>query len=168
MFSSSYIALMRSTSLISVLFPMLINFENPTHSSAAQSKIAVHKAPDCEKKAIFPLSGISAANEALRHDCVSINPRQFGPSSRIAWRVIFWQSSFSLIAPSMPLSLKPALITTIESIFFSAHSSTTFPTYWAGTTIIAMSMASWISLRFAYVLRPTISSAFGFTGYIVP
>ena len=45
-FSSSARACMISSSEISALFPILINFENPTSSERARSRTAIPSAPD--------------------------------------------------------------------------------------------------------------------------
>ncbi len=56
----------KSISLRSVLFPRLMNLEKPTLLPMAQSRIAMPKAPDCEKNASLPFGSIPAAKVALR------------------------------------------------------------------------------------------------------
>src|SRR3972149_1551613 len=67
-----------SSSERSALLPREMNLEKPTLFPTAQSRMAVHRAPDWEKKAISPLGGIPAANDALSMEPVSMRPRQFG------------------------------------------------------------------------------------------
>jgi hypothetical protein len=72
---------MTSDSVRAALLPRLTNFEKPTFSPIAQSRMAVHSAPDCEKKEIAPAGGVPAAKDALRRACVLMRPRQLGPST---------------------------------------------------------------------------------------
>ena len=48
-------------------------------SPAAQSRIAVPSAPDCDMNAMVPGGGIVPAKIAFSFDGVAIRPRQFGP-----------------------------------------------------------------------------------------
>ncbi len=42
---------------MTALLPRLMNLEKPMFSPSAQSRMAVHSAPDWEKKAMLPLMG---------------------------------------------------------------------------------------------------------------
>src|SRR3989338_273287 len=158
----------KSISDKSALLPRLINFENPTLTPIAQSSIAVHNAPDCEKNAILPLGGIPFANDALSIEFVSISPRQFGPRSLMPSPFAFKAISFSSLAPSAPVSLKPADMIMTALIFFLAQSSSTGGINFGGITTIARSIAESIFPRDGNVLSPRISEAFGFTANILP
>src|SRR3972149_2933315 len=72
----------RSSSDMSALFPRLTIFENPIPMPIAQSRMAVQRAPDCEKNAIDPGIGVPAEKEACSLACVLMTPRQFGPTAR--------------------------------------------------------------------------------------
>ncbi len=163
-FSSLPMESMISVSEMSVLLPRLTNFEKPIFSPRAQSSIATHRAPDCEKKPIWPSGGIPAAKDALSELAVSISPRQLGPIIRIPNFLARVASASSRRAPSGPISLKPAAIITTESTFFLPHCSTTFKTAGAGRAIMARSMSAGTEVRSGYALRPKISWAFGFMG----
>jgi hypothetical protein len=92
---------------------MLTSLESPIWRAAAQSRIAVQRAPDCDMTEMPPVRGICLANEAFIRWCVLISPRQLGPSSR-AWRERQISAiSRSAAAPWSPTSLKPAVITQI-------------------------------------------------------
>src|SRR3989344_2191817 len=158
----------KSISDKSALLPRLINFENPTLTPIAQSSIAVHNAPDCEKNAILPLGGIPFANDALSIEFVSISPRQFGPRSLMPSPFAFKAISFSSLAPSAPVSLKPADMIMTALIFFLAQSSSTGGINFGGITTIARSISEFMPSKDGKVLSPRISEAFGFTANILP
>src|SRR3990170_2910840 len=166
--SSSARCSSKSISDKSALLPRLMNFEKPTFEPIAQSSIAVHNAPDWEKNAIRPFGGIPFANDALRFEFVSISPRQFGPRSLMPRFLAFDRTSFSSLAPSAPVSLKPADIMIAPFIPFLAQSSSTGGINFGGITIIARSIVPSIFSRDGNVLSPRISGALGFTGNILP
>jgi len=85
--------------------------------------MAMQRAPDWEKNAILPLEGIPGAKVALRREDVSISPKQLGPRIRIFISFAFINISLSILAPADPVSLKPADIAIMESIFFFLQSS---------------------------------------------
>ena len=62
--------------------PVEIRLEKPTSLFSAQSRIAVHSAPDCEMTAIRPGSALPALNVAFSPMSVRITPRQLGPRIR--------------------------------------------------------------------------------------
>ena len=76
-----------SDSSSTALLPRLMNLEKPMFSPRAQSRMAVHSAPDCEKKAMLPAGGVPAAKVALSPVPVLLRPRQLGPSSAMPWRL---------------------------------------------------------------------------------
>ena len=63
--------------------PVEIRLENPTSLFAAQSRMAVHSAPDCEITAIRPGIALPALKVALSPMSERITPRQFGPRMRM-------------------------------------------------------------------------------------
>ena len=76
---------------------------------------------------------------------VFTTPMQFGPIMRMPWRRACSTSWRSALAPSGPVSPKPAEITTSPPTRFLAHSSITPETAAAGTTITARSTSSGMS-----------------------
>ena len=97
-----------SISVRDASFPKLMNLEKPTPSSNALSKTAVPSAPDCERKAIWPFCGESAANEAFSLVTGFNTPRQFGPKSAMLFFLAISLTLFSSSIPAGPISLKPA------------------------------------------------------------
>ncbi len=77
---SSAKALRKLVSDRSALLPMLMSLARPRCRAAAQSRIAVHSAPDWEITEIPPGCGICLANEAFIRWWALIRPRQLGPS----------------------------------------------------------------------------------------
>ena len=63
--SSSAKAERKSVSSRSALLPMLTRVARPILREAAQSRMAVHSAPDCETTEIAPTCGMWLANEAF-------------------------------------------------------------------------------------------------------
>ena len=100
----------------------------------------MHRAPDCDMKAIEPIEGVPAANEAFIGTKGSITPRQLGPMIRMPYRRAMSSSSLSLLAPSSPASRNPALITTAPLAPFLPDSSRTVATNLLGTTMTTRSM----------------------------
>jgi hypothetical protein len=68
-------------SLISALFPMETNLENPILSAAAYSRAPTPTAPLWDMKAIFPAIGKLREKVAFNETAgsVLITPKQFGP-----------------------------------------------------------------------------------------
>ena len=57
----------------------------PTSSCAAQSRMAVRSAPDCEMKPTRPGLAMPAAKVAFIRSIGFMMPRQFGPTTRIPY-----------------------------------------------------------------------------------
>ena len=89
-----------------------MTLEKPTSFDLAQSKIAVHKAPDCEIKAILPAIALPLLKVAFSPISGRITPRQLGPISRISYCCAFSSTSCSKALPASPASPKPAVIIT--------------------------------------------------------
>ena len=151
--SSSAKAVRKSVSDRSALLPMLMSLARPRWRAAAQSRMAVHSAPDCEMTEIPPGCGICLANEAFIRWWVLIRPRQFGPS--MATRRALQKSaiSFSSAAPSGPTSLKPAVMTTTALAPASIELMTACRTSAVGTAITLRSMRLPQSWRFGIALE---------------
>ena len=73
-------------------------------------------------------------------------PKQLGPTHLIPYSRTFAKSCFSASAPSAPVSLKPAVITTRPLTPFSWHWSIVSKTNFWLTTIIAKSTSPGISV----------------------
>ncbi|MBA7620704.1 hypothetical protein ES703_28058 [subsurface metagenome] len=116
---------MKSTSSRSPLFPRLTKLWNPMFSLTIQSRTAVPRAPLWEMKPILPASGIAGAKLRLSWLSVLMIPRQLGPWTRIPYFLLISTSCFSRRAPSCPISLNPAEMTTRAFTPFSPHSSAT-------------------------------------------
>ncbi len=130
--SSSPMASMKSTSSRSALFPRLMKLWKPMSSLMTQSRTAVPSAPLWEMKPILPPIGMTAAKLRLRGIEVLISPRQLGPWIRIPYFSAISKSFPSRTAPSCPVSLKPADMTTRALTPFIPHSSVTCSTLAAG------------------------------------
>ena len=76
---SSAAASRTSDSVRSAWFPSVAKNEKPSRRARAQSRIAVASAPEWDRKAIPPASGMPGANVALSRREGRIHPRQFGP-----------------------------------------------------------------------------------------
>ena len=72
-----------SASVMSAWLPRLAKSEKPMRRSRAQSRMATASAPECETKAMPPGSGMPGAKVRLRPRDGRIQPRQFGPRTRI-------------------------------------------------------------------------------------
>ena len=111
-------------------------------------KIPPPRAPDCETNPISPFTGSDSANVAsiLMLSSVFNTPRQFGPTHLIPYERIFSRSCFSSSAPSLPVSLNPAVMIHIPLMPFSWHWSIVSRTNLALTTITARSTSPGTSL----------------------
>ena len=76
---SSAAASRTSDSVRSAWFPSVAKNEKPSRRARAQSRIAVASAPEWDRKAIPPASGMPGANVALSRREGRIHPRQLGP-----------------------------------------------------------------------------------------
>ena len=109
-----------SDSEMSALFPRLTNLEKPMFRPMAQSSTAVASAPDWEKKEMKPFGGVPRENDAFSEACVSISPRQLGPSTRTPEDVAASRRDRSRATPAPPISLNPAEMTIPARIPFAA------------------------------------------------
>ncbi len=130
--------------------------------------IATIIAPLCEMNAMFPFGGIICENDPFNGVCESVIPKLFGPIILMLYFSPSEVNSSSNLIPSPPISLKPAVITTIFSTPTSPHSFTVSLTKTDGIVIIAKSTFSGMSFIFAYACLPKISPPLGFIGYIFP
>ena len=102
-------------------------------------------APLCESRAILPRSGI-IVNVPLKSRLFD-TPTQFGPIIRIPARLAASASSFSILTPSGPISLKPPEITTAWRAPAFLTSAINPGQYFAATAIITKSTGTGKSER---------------------
>ena len=133
-------------------------------------KIPPPSAPDCETKPMCPLSGRDSAKHPsiLTSGSVFTTPKQLGPTHLIPYSCTLSRSCFSSSAPSLPVSLKPAVITQRPLMPFSWHWSIVDKTNFAFTTMIAKSISSGTSRTEVYACKPSITPPFGLIGKIFP
>ncbi len=137
----------RSLPETSALLPTLTKCEIPSPSAPAVSRIASPSAPLCDENATCPAGGHAGANVASSRMPLSVfrTPRQLGPTMRMPYLRVVSRSARSRSAPSGPVSLKPAVITTTPRTPFWPHSSTASRACRAGTTMIARSTSPGMS-----------------------
>ena len=150
------------------MFPRLITLLNPIPEVRLQSRSATIIAPLWEINAIFPFGGIICANEEFNGVWESVIPKLFGPIIFMPYSLLSATNSSSNFAPSSPISLKPALITTMFSTPASPQSFIDSFTKAAGMDMITKSTFSGTSLIFSYAFNPWISPLFGLIGYTFP
>ena len=63
--------------------PIETTVEKPISCDFAQSKIAVHTAPDCESNAKFPSLIVPSPKVAFKNPFGRATPKQFGPIKRM-------------------------------------------------------------------------------------
>ncbi len=114
----------------------------PTSSWAAQSRMAVRSAPDCEMKPTRPGLAMPAANVAFIRSIGFMIPRQFGPMTLMPYRRAASSTCRSSSTPSGPISLKPALMMITPLMPASPHSTTSPGALLAGVTMTARSTGS--------------------------
>ena len=136
----------------------------PTSSWAAQSRIAVSSAPDCETNPTRPGFAIPAANVALNAPMGFMIPRQFGPTTRMPCRRAAASTCRSSSTPAAPTSLNPALMMITPRTPASPHSSTRPGAVFGGVTMTARSTGSPIAPMVGYALTPRIAGRVGLTG----
>ena len=164
---SSAAASRTSDSVRSAWLPSVAKSEKPTRRSRAQSRIAVASAPECERNAMPPASGMPGANVALSRREGRIQPRQFGPSTRMGC-CSQARSSASRARPASPASRKPAEITTAPPTPLATHSLSAGRTAGAGTAITARSTGPSTARSDGVAGSPCTTSARGFTGRCAP
>ncbi len=81
--------------------PVEITLEKPTALTRAQSRMAVHSAPDCEMSPIDPGRALPALNVPLKRMSVRMTPRQFGPTKRRLKRRALVSTSRSRATPAV-------------------------------------------------------------------
>ena len=123
---------------------MDMTLENPTSLVCAQSRIAVHKAPDCDTKARLPILALPWLNVALRPISGRITPKQLGPIKRMLWRLAFSSTARSSFIPAAPASPNPAVIMTAAFTLCLPHSSMISGTDCGGVAMMAKSTGSCI------------------------
>jgi hypothetical protein len=89
---------------------------------------------------------MSAAKVAFMSLAVLMRPRQLGPRMRMFRSFAILESSSSSSVPSLPASLKPALMTTADLMPAAAHSRRDAGTNLAGITMTARSIS--LPIRF--------------------
>ena len=114
----------------------------PTCSCAAQSRMAVRSAPDCEMKATRPGRAMPAAKVAFIRSMGFMTPRQLGPTTRMPCFSAASRTWRSSSAPSSPISLNPALMMITPLMPASPHSATRPGAVLAGVTMTARSTGS--------------------------
>ncbi len=152
-----------SDSETSALFPMLTTLEKPMFSPIDRSRRAVHRAPDWERKPMFPFPGAPLEKEALRRAWVSITPRQFGPTTRIPEARATAVSSRSRVTPAPPTSLKPAEMAMAAFIPLAARAGNAFRMSFGATTKTPRSTGPGIASMDVNSGRPSSSPPPGFT-----
>ncbi len=125
-----------------------MNALKPTFSFRLQSSTAVHSAPLWLRKAMLPVRAIAAAKVAFTPVGGIMMPRQLGPMIRMPAARAFSTSCRSSSAPSGPVSLNPAEITTAARIPASPHSLMIPGISRAGVTTTARSTSAGISFTF--------------------
>ena len=133
---------MMSPQPTSSMEPRLTMELKPTFSYAAQSRMAVRSAPDCEMKPTRPGLAIPAAKVAFIRSIGFMMPRQLGPTTRMPNRRAASSTRRSSSAPASPISLKPALMMITPLMPASPHSATRSGTPAAGVTMTARSTGS--------------------------
>ena len=93
-----------------------------------------------------------------------ITPRQLGPMIRIRPRRASSSTSCSSLAPSGPVSLKPAEMMIAPFTPASTHSLITAGTVGAGVTTTARSTGSGTEAMFLYALIPSTLGRFELIG----
>ena len=111
----------------------------------AASRSASPSAPLCDEKPMFPGGAERDANVALRLGPATAMPRQFGPISRAPWARTSASSRSWRSIPSLPVSAKPAEMTTSARMSRASACSAASITPAAGTQITATSTGSGIS-----------------------
>jgi hypothetical protein len=156
----------RSLLETSALLPRDTNAERPRPSSAAVSRIASPRAPDCDAKATEPSGGGRLAKDALSETAGSvwIRPMQFGPTIRIPLPRRTSRIFASSAAPSAFTSLKPAVMVTIARTPLRAASSTAGRTRSRGTVSTARSTGPGTASRDGQAGTEWTEVAWGLTG----
>jgi hypothetical protein len=95
----------------------------PTCSRRLQSRMAVMSAPLCPMNETRPFFAMPAAKVALSPEMGFMTPRQLGPMTRMPKRRACSATASSSAAPSAPISLKPAEMTTVVGTPASPHSA---------------------------------------------
>ena len=96
----------------SALLPIDTNAERPSPRDSAASSSARPSAPLCEEKPMLPAGAERAAKVAFRLGPATAMPRQFGPISRAPCERTSASSCSCRSTPSLPISAKPAEMTT--------------------------------------------------------
>ena len=117
----------------------------PTISLRLQSRTAVHSAPLWLMKPTEPGRAMVVAKVAFRPESGLITPRQLGPMTRMPAACASSSSCRSRAAPSGPISLKPAEMTTAPRTPFSPHSRMMPGMEGGGVTMTARSTCSGMS-----------------------
>ncbi len=134
----------RSLPETSALLPRDTNIDRPRPRSPSIARIASPRAPDCEENATLPATGSLAEKEACSRTAGSMFmiPMQLGPTIRILNFLARSTTSRSIAAPAAPVSLKPAVMMTIDCTPLRPQDSTAPSTAGRGTAITARSIGS--------------------------
>ena len=157
-----------SASSSTALLPRDTNLEKPMFAPSAQSRMATHSAPLCEKKAMEPGLGWPAAKDAFTPAEGFIIPRQLGPSSAILFALHSSMIRCSRSYPSLSTSLNPAVMTMADFAPRSARASMEGTTNRGGTDMTARSSPRGRSAISVTTASPSISPPLGFTGKSFP
>src|SRR5579871_152714 len=140
----------------------------PTISLRLQSSTAVQSAPLWLMNPTDPGRAMVVAKVAFNPVSGAITPRQLGPMTRTLPARASSRTCRSKAAPSGPISLNPAEITTAPRTPFSPHSRIIPGTEGGGVTTTARSTSSGISEIEGYAFTPNTLERFGLTGNTVP
>lgn len=130
---------MKSASSRTALLPSETMSLKPMSSSLAQSMTAVMNAPDWLMKDMLPSRAMSGPNVAFMPTSVFMMPRLFGPTTLRSYSSAMSRSSCSRAAPSLPVSPKPAVMTTTFWMPASPADFIAGRTTFGGTTMTARS-----------------------------
>ena len=151
------------------MFPTETQVANPISRSIDQSRIAVHKAPDCERNVRRPGRGITGEKLAFRCEAGRSTPRQFGPTKRKLGNSRRTASkSDSSLRPSGPASRKPAEMTIIPPTRSVPASRTSCGTVAAGVDTITRSGTSGRSANPANAFSPLTVACLRLTAHNGP
>jgi hypothetical protein len=136
--------------------------ENPIPRPAAQSRIEVASAPDCDTKASDPGCAAMCEKLAFRPACGASSPRQLGPRMRSRCG----RAASSMACFVVPSS--PAVSTMTARVPRAPRAATRPGTVAGGVQITARSGAEGSAAMSAWQGSPSRSVCFGFTAQRAP
>src|SRR5262245_16671899 len=149
--------------------PSEIKCEKPMPFDRAQSRTAVHKAPDCDTNAILPGNAAMCAKLAFRPTPGTNKPRQFGPKILNPYGRATSNNACCRLGPlSVDAEDSPADRTTTARVPRIASSATIPGTEGAGVQMTAISGAMGRLATSRYASTPPIAEYLGLTGNTGP